>query len=196
MSVDLTAYSFRAAAPIPLDFGGPVTPATGGRRIRIDRNGSRWMMRVMLPAKKIEPDARLLMADLTTAMREGAIIRVKQPDFDAGAPGSVAVRTATASGRTIPLKGLTPHYAIRKGQWLNYVVDGQHYLDLVREQVIADAAGEADVVIANLIREPLSVDDEIILGSPVIEGTIEGEFGGEWDENRLAQFGFVIVEDA
>lgn len=195
MSVDLTGIPLSLAEPIPLDFGNVSEPATGGRRTRIDRMGTRWAWRFETPAMRLEPDGRLWAEKLHRARRLGAIMPLQQPDLNVSAPGLPKVRTATPTGRIVPLKGLTPHYAIKAGYWLSLVVDGQRYLDQVAGQVIADASGNADVELQNLIRTPLSVDDVAEIGIPKIEGALEGLSGGAWVNDRITSFSFTITEE-
>lgn len=194
-AVDLTGIRLALAEPMPLDFGSAVDPATGGRRTRVDRLGSRWAWRFETPAMKLEPEGRLWSEKLNRARRLGAVMTLTQPDFEVGAPGQPKVRTATATGRIVPLKGLTPHYAVKAGTWLSIVSDGDRYLDHVAGQVIADADGEVDVELMNLIRAPLSVNDVVEIPAK-IEGTLEGLSGGAWVNERITSFSFSIVEEA
>lgn len=194
--VDLTGIPLTLAEPIPLDFGNSIEPATGGRRTHVDRLGSRWAWRFETPAMRLEPDGRLWAEKLNRARRLGAIIPLQQPDLDVGAPGLPKVRTDTATGRVVPLKGLTPQFAIKAGYWLSLVVDGQRYLDQVVAQVVADADGEADVELQNLIRVPLSVDDVAEIAVPKIEGALEGLSGGAWVNDRITSFSFTVTEEA
>lgn len=194
-AVDLTGIKLAFAEPIPLDFGNALDPATGGRRTRVDRLGSRWAWKFETPAMKLEPEGRLWSEKLNRARRLGAVMTLTQPDFDIGAPGQPKIRTATATGRVVSLKGLTPHYAVKAGTWISIVADGDRYLDQTAGQVIADASGNADVELINLIRAPLSVNDVVEIPGK-IEGTLEGLSGGAWVNERVTSFSFTITEEA
>lgn len=195
-AVDLSGIRLTLAEPIPMDFGAPVEPATGGRRTWVDRQGSRWMWRFETPPMRLEPEGRLLETLLHRARRLGAIMPLQQPDLNVGAPGAPLVRTATATGRVVPLKGLTPNYAIKAGFWISIIHAGERYLDKVAAQVIADSSGNADVEILNLLRTPLSVNDVVEIAVPKIEGALENLTGGAWVNDRITSFSFTITEEA
>lgn len=194
MSVDLTELRIRGDALTMISAGGLLRSALNNVTDRVERLGDCWGAPVETPSMHIEPDGRRWSARLVRAVKEGGIVRIHQPGFAIGAPGSPTVATDTAGGRTIPLAGLTPHYAIREGQWLNYLVAGRYYLDQVREQVIADADGEATVTLQNLLRAPLEVGDVIELARPRLEGWIEGDFSIPRDVERVTSFNFTITE--
>lgn len=196
MSVDLTGLKINGDSIAPLDFGGLMPSALGGSTDRIDRLGSRYMVEVSTPPMRIEPEGRRWSARLQRARREGAILEIHQPDFDIGAPGVPVVSANTASGRSIPVSGLTPNFPVREGQWLNYVVGGQRYLDQVVTQVSADAAGAATLTIQNLLRVPLTIGDTIDLATPCIEGWIEGDFSIPRNIDRNTSFSFTVSEKA
>lgn len=196
MSIDLTDLKIFGDEIVPVEFGGLMQSALGGATERIERLGDRYMAAVSTPPMRIEPDGRRFSARLLKARKVGAIIEIQQPDLNIGPPGSPVVASSTASGKSIPISGLTPGYAIRDGQWLNYIVAGQRYLDQVTAQVIADADGEAAVTIQNLLRAPLTAGDTIELATPCIEGWIEGDFGIPRTVQRMTVFGFTVTEKA
>lgn len=194
MSVDLTELKISGDQIMPLDFGGLMPSALGGATERIDRLGNRYMVSVDTPSMQIEPEGRRWSARLLRARREGGIVEIHQPDLKTGAPGTPTVATTTASGRSIPVSGLTPGYPIREGQWLNYVVGGQMYLDQCTAEVIADASGLATIIIQELLRVPLTAGDSIELAKPCIEGWIEGELSLPRSVDRVTSFSFTITE--
>lgn len=194
MSIDLTDLKISGDELVPLTMGGLMEGYSSDAYV--GRMGDRWQVSVTTPPARIEPDGRRWSARLFRARQEGGIVTLHQPDLNIGAPGSPVVASTTASGRSIPISGLTPYYAIREGQWLNYIVSGQRYLDQVTEQVIADASGNATVTIQNLIRTPLTAGDEIDLATPCIEGWIKGDFSIPRTVERLTSFSFVISEKA
>jgi hypothetical protein len=195
-SIDLTELSIRDDEIVPFEFGGLLPSALGASSDRIARLGDRYAARVTTPAMHIEPEGRRWSAKLLRARRLGAIITIHQPGFNIGAPGAPMVAEAVAGGRTIPLVGLTPNYPIRMGQWFNYFdTDGQRYLDQFATQVVANADGEAEVEIQNLLRVELAEDAAISL-RPCIEGWIEGDFSIRRPVELITSFSFLVSEKA
>lgn len=195
MSIDLTALRFRAAEPQPLRLGGVVRGPLGGSQT-INRLGDRWQLMVETPPMPIEPDGRRWSVLLDQARREGALIRVRQPDFLNLAIGQPVVAAATASGRSVPVAGLAPDAAVVPGQWVSIVVNGRRYLDRVRAQAVAGSDGLATLLLVNLIRVPLPQGAVVELAQPKIEGSIDGDVGGRWEPNRRTSFAFTVIEDA
>jgi hypothetical protein len=193
MSVDLTDLHINGDELLPLTLGGLMEGFSNDDYL--GRLGDRWAAQISTPPMRIEPDGRLWSARLNRARKEGAIIKIYQPGFVVGAPGSPVVASSTASGRIIPLQGLTPGYAIREGQWFNYIVDGQLYLDQTEEQAIADASGEAEITLSNLIRSPLTFGDAVSF-VPKIEGWIKGEFSIPRSVDGVTSFSFLVSEKA
>lgn len=197
MSVDLTDLRINGDSIMPMDFGGLMTSALGGPTDRIARLGSRYMAEISTPAMRIEPDGRRWAARLLRARRDGGIISIHQPGLKIGSPGTPVVATLTSSGRSIPISGLTPRYAIREGQWLNYYdADGQRYADQVQAEVIANGSGVATVTIQELLRVPIAAASVIELAAPCIEGWIEGDFSIQRTVDYVARFSFTVSEKA
>lgn len=194
MSVDLTELHVSGDEIMPLDFGGLMPSALGGSISRFGRLGDRYAAQVQTPIMKIEPHGRRWSARLLKARKEGGIVLIDQPDFQVGAPGSPVVAEAVSAGRQFPVSGLTPGYAIREGQWLNLIIDGQRYLDQAENGIIANASGIATITIQNLIRAPLTAGVKVDFVRPCIEGLIEGDFSIPRDNRRTTSFSFTISE--
>lgn len=194
MSVDLTELKISGDEIMPMDFGGLMPSALGGATERYGRLGNRYSAMISTPAMRIEPDGRRWSARLFKARQVGAIVEIHQPDFKVGAPGSPLVAVDIAAGKVLQVSGLTPHYAVREGQWLNYIVDGQRYLDQATENSTANEAGQINITIQELIRVPLTTGDVIELARPCIEGWIDGDFSIARDVQRITSFSFTIVE--
>jgi hypothetical protein len=195
MSVDLSALSFRSAGPQPFRMGGTTRGPLGGSQT-INRLGDRWTMAIETRAYHVEPDGRRLSTLIEQALREGAILRVKQPGFNPMIAGAPVVDGAVQAGKSVPLAGLLPNSVIRHGQWVSIIVEGQRYLDKVTEQVIASTAGTATLSLMNLIRKPMPAGAIVELAAR-IEGTIdEGSYsGGVWAANRTTSWAFTVTED-
>lgn len=196
MTIDLTYLRLRVSQPEIQDFGGVLTGALGGPAQVIDRAGTRYALTVTPPPMRYEPDGRMLAADLVAGRRDGVLIRVSQPDFDVGAPGAPVVGSDTASGRMVPIAGLTPGYAVRKGQWLSFVHAGHRYFDMARAQAVAAADGTAAILIQQPLRAALSAGDVVELGQPKIEGLIADFTSWTIDEKRMVQYQFRVAEAA
>jgi hypothetical protein len=194
--IDLTGLPIASATPRLVEFGGLLTPALGGPVQRIDRMGSRWAWRFESAPMNIEPEGREWAARIVRAKREGARLKVSQPDFLAGDPGNPVVLTATASGRVVPLVGLAPGYVVREGSWLSVTHAGRSYLDQVADDAVAGLDFKAVVTIQNLLRSPLSFEDPVELVEPRIEGWIEDPVEWPLASNRTTMFAFTIAEAA
>lgn len=192
MSVDLTGLKINGDEIMPVSLGGVIEGLASDEYQ--ERMGDRWAAQVSTPAMRIEPDGRRWAARLLRARREGAIVEIHQPGFNVGTPGTPVVASNTPSGKAIPISGLTPYYPIREGQWLNYIIAGQHYLDQVTAEVVANGAGLATVSIQNLLRVPLTAGATIVLARPCIEGLIKGDFSIPRSVDRITSFSFLIAE--
>lgn len=193
-SIDLTTLPIASAVPEPYAFSGWRKPGLGGALAYEGRPGDRWMMRVRTPMMQVEPDWRRLSALFDDAERYGGIVAIPQPGFDTGAPGQPLVASATSSGRMVPIDGLTPHYAIKAGQWVSIQHGGQWYADRIAEQVIANASGQATIRLRNLIRTPFADGDAVELGKPVMEGAIEVTSRPPLEIERVTAIEFTITE--
>jgi hypothetical protein len=194
-AVDFTGLlRINGAVPFAVTMGNVQSAPAGS--FHTDRLGDRWGFEFTTPVVRLEPEGGRLQAMFDDAEKRGGIFPVEQPDFDVGAPGLPVIASDTASGKLVPLSGLTPGYPIRQRQWLSFVVDGQRYLDRVMEQVIADADGEATVRIKNLLRAPLTAGDTVELAPARIEGAVAFTSAPPWDLNRMTSFSFTVTESA
>lgn len=177
-AIDLTDLLIKGVTPQPFN-GAAVQQPTYGSGFRIDRPGSRWRFQFRTPAMYLEPDWRLMSARFDDAERLGGLFAIPQPRFNVGAPGTPLVASATASGRLLSLSGVTPNYAIRAGQWVSVVLNGQRYADRIAEEAIASSGGLATIRLRNLIRAPLTGFEMVELAVPKVEGIVEVT---EWPE--------------
>jgi hypothetical protein len=186
----------RSATPRYIDFGGNIRPPTGGRSQRVDRLGNRFAMRFVLPVLRSKDKGRRVVSRLIEAKSAGIRVRLPTNGFDPGLPGAPVVDGNSQAGTSLAIRGLTPAYAAREGQWLNHHRGDDVLLYNVRAQAIADGAGDAVLTLAPLLRvEP--VDGDIInLARPVIQGSIVGEdWEWEWAVDRLTSIEFIVEED-
>jgi hypothetical protein len=175
MTIDLTSLSAQVATPRLLDWGSELVPSLGGVTQRLNRLGSRHAIDVVLPPMRIEPDGRLWISRLKRGKTEGVQFAFPQVEFDVSSPGTPLVKTAVSGGTSVALKGLTPRYAIKEGQWFSVIHSGRSYLHSSDAQVIVDASGDATVTVTPMLRTALSVNDVVNLGKPIIEGSLSGD---------------------
>ena len=163
----------QSVVPRLMQYGGILRPALGGPTQRINRLGSRWAIDVTMPPMA-EAQGRVWIARLVAGQSEGAILEWPQPEFDAGAPGTILVDGAAQTGMTLNLDGATPSYVAREGQFFGMPVAGRNYLYQVRTQTVF-TAGAAALPIQPMIRKSPADNAECEFGKPLIEGWIIGD---------------------
>lgn len=178
-----------------IDFGMVLRPATGAALLRINRAGSRYRIEATFPPMK--PDvARVFNSRFMQAKREGLLIDYPLLDHAQGAPGSPVVDGANPTGTSLPVRGLTPGYAVKEGFALTLVdTDGRGYLYFTTAAVMADGSGEATLSLSVPIRAPHADGDEIRLARPTIEGVVE-DVGWSLSVDRLVRGGAIVIEEA
>lgn len=184
MSILLPVVRFEEAMPGMLDFGGILEPSTGGEAQRVNRLGNRMTLDIT-HQPETEAEARMLLQDLLMAQTEGARMQWPAWVMNVGQPGSPLVDGAVTGGKTIPIKGLTPYYPIRKGQPMSIIIGGRRYMHFCDAESVADASGDAEIDVTPMLRKALAGDEVIELAVPYIEGALIGD-GRQW---RLAASG-------
>lgn len=195
--IDLTDARQQVSAPRLIDFGSELTPFLGGVTQRLDRIGSRHMIEVNMPPMAVEPDGRRWIAKLLRAKQEGGRVEFPQVEFEVGACGAPTVGTATTGGRSLPIAGGTPNYAVREGQWLTVFSGGRGYTFCTVAPVVLNASGAGTLVLDVPLRVAAAVADKVELAKPTIEGWIEGQ---DWswtlEMARTVGLSFAIRERA
>lgn len=168
-----------------------LTPAVGGDEQEIRRKGSKYALTYSMPATTY-----VQSMDWDDLMAEGemVVMRVFQPGFDTGAPGSPLVKGANQIGSSILLDGVTPHYVVRKGQFLSILTGGQRFLYRARADVIADGNGEVTVPLGTLLRRPPSDNAVVEIAQPMIEGFPKDVSNIEVGVDRLVRLQFTVRE--
>lgn len=172
-AIVLTGIKVRTATVRILDFGMLLTPPLGGPVQRINRLGNRYAIDIEVPPMKEEPDGRRFTVLLERALANGAAFPVPQTDLRIPPAGAPLVNGAVASGSTLPLRGLTPNFMFRAGQYLSISHSGRRYLHRVTAEAFADGAGVASVTLTPMLRTPLSDGDAVEVERPLIEGWIQ-----------------------
>lgn len=158
----------------------------------VPRKGSRY--RVAFSFRPRDLAERRVMVSRLIAGKQGGI-RVELPLIeDQGAPGAPVVASG-ASGRTLPLSGLTPGYVIREGYWLSIVKSGQHFLHNVTVGATADGSGLATIQLNELLRDTFAAGSVVHLAAPKVEGLLTGDdWGFQFDPARIVDIEFEIEE--
>lgn len=194
--IDLAPLSPYAHAPRLLDFGGFLTPETGGPVLRVDRMGNRHAVDFTLPPMRMEPTGRVWVSRLKRAKTEGAFMRFPQVDFRPGAAGAPVVAQTTIGGRSLPIAGGQPGGVVREGQWLSIIHAGRRYLHSVDAETIFAADGTATLTVTPMLRAPLAQGDAVELAQPRIEGLILDDLAWSVSSSRTTQLSFTLTEAA
>lgn len=194
-SIDLSGLPFRTAGPRYRDFGGVQGAAA---EQRVNRLGNRFGIELNLPPQPEEPDGRRLAQMLRLARGQGAITAFPQPGFDVGVPGAPVVNGTVAGGSTLPLRGLTPHYAVRFGQYLSVVHGGRRYLHSAAAAGEANGSGQLILTIHPMLRVSLADGDVVELAVPKIEGLLSGGNEVTWTIMTEPFVGFdkIVIEES
>lgn len=168
-----------------------LNPAFGGAEQELLRKGTRFALTFMMP-----PMRYVTSMDWDDLMAEGdtVLMRVFQPGFDVGTPGTPRVNGAGQAGSSIVLDGLTAGYVVRKGQFLSIVSSGQRFLYRAKANATANGSGQATVLLRTMLRRPPADNDVVEIAQPMIEGFVRDL--GEWavGVDRLVGLKFTVRE--
>lgn len=192
MSIILPSFpSPRQAVPRFLDFAVRQDGGLAADGSRISRLGNRWALDVSMlmplePRRGWPVGARVWLARIQKARKEGAILRWYPQRLVVGAPGAPLVDGALAANvGSIPIKEARPGYVFREGQFFNLVdANGRHYLHATEAEVVVEADGTAVLPIDPLTRVAV-LDGAPLRMDPVIEGQIKGD-DHSWDQDPAA----------
>lgn len=166
----------QVASPAPVVFGGPQLAAMGGEDQFINRVGNRFALEVTTPKLVPQPDGRLWIAALLKAWMTGERVSFPfpQPGLVIGSPGSAQVDGAGQTGSTLNMKGMTPGYTVRKGQFFNVITGGRRYLYESDIDQTVDGLGKLAAAINPMIRVSPANNDTVDF-NPLIEGLLLGD---------------------
>lgn len=169
-----------------------LTPAIGGAEQELLRKGTRNEIGFTLPP--LDDLEAMDWADLTIE-GDTVVMTVLQPSLVIGNPGAPLVNGAGAIGASLPVKGLTPGYTIRKGQWLTHLTNsGQRFLYRASAAVTANGSGVAAVPIYGLLRRSPLNNEVIEIAKPRIEGFVRDLGKITIGVDRLVVLSFKIRE--
>lgn len=172
-----------------------MNPAFGGPDTRVNRLGSRWAMRFQL-VTLVAADALdwIDLEDETSTVT----IEIPQPGLAVGSPGTPVIDGAAQSGNAYAVRGVTPGYVMRKGQWFSVIDSGQRYAYQTRAVATADGLGQITIPLRPLIRSGVADGATVEIAQPMIEGFTQlPENALDHDDNAfVGGLSFVIKERA
>lgn len=155
-------------------FGGVLRPPLGGKLLKLNRLGDRFLINVTLPPLPAAT-GREVVSLLLQGVREGLRMPYPLLDVDQSGSGTPLVNGAGQSGLTINLDGLTPSYQVKRGYWISIVdAAGQHYLHVVRNDTSANGSGVIALPIETMLRVPFPDNAVVNITKPMIEGLVVG----------------------
>lgn len=167
-----------------------LAPAFGDGEQELLRKGSRYALTFQMP-----PMRYVTSMEWDDLMAEGdtVVMKVHQPGFDTGAPGTPRVNGAGQSGSALVIDGLTNGYVIRKGQFLSVITQGRRFLYRAKANVTV-SGGTATVPLRTMLRFPPADNDVVEIAQPMIEGFVRDL--GEWSVgvDRLVGLQFTVRE--
>lgn len=164
--------------------------ALGGDEQERQRKGSRYALTFQLPPMRY---VTAMAWDDLNAEGVTVLMRVYQPGFDTGAPGTPLVKGAGQAGTTLIVDGLTNGYVVRKGQFLSVVTNGRRYLYRAAADVIV-AGGQASIPLRTMLRYPPADNDVVEIAQPMIEGFVRELSEQVVGVDRMTQFSFTVRE--
>ena len=179
------------------DFGAVLTPFLGGPEQRINRLGMRFGLRLTMPPMDAD-EGMVYLSRLLQGRQSTVILPWPLLDFDSGTPGSPLVSAAVASGTAIPIKGLTPGYQVKEGQFFSVIHSGRRYVYMFTADATANGSGNLSAAIFPLLRTALSTNDVIEIAQPKIEGLVlpGEEISWQIGLDNAREFSFSVLEAA
>ena len=162
------------AVPSYLDWGGTLRPIFGGVLQKLLRLGDRFAIDINLPPLPNESSGRVWVANLMLAQRQGAVLSWPQPGLTVGLPGIPVVNGAGQAGSSIVLRGFTPGYTVRTGQFFSILHGGRRYLHFAAADVVASAQGAMLLPIGPMLRIRPGDGAVCEFAAPKIEGLLDG----------------------
>lgn len=144
-----------------------VTSLIGGNRQRNDRKGDHYAVDFNMPP--MEPNEARAWRKLQTGS-DTVLMKMPQPGFDVGTPGTPLVNGSMQLGSTLNLKGLTPGYVVRAGQFFSIITLGRRWLYAADADATANAGGNISIPLEVMIRTNHQNNDVVLIADPEIEG--------------------------
>lgn len=147
-----------------------LSPAFAGADQQLRRKGSRYALTYTMPSMSYVESL-----DWTDLAAEGVtvVMDVHQPGLVLGDPGAAPlVKGAGQAGALLLIDGVSPGYAIRKGQFFSVISAGQRFLYRAQAATVATGEGAALVALDTMLRRPPNDNDVVELLQPRIEGFV------------------------
>lgn len=153
--------------PRPISSRNEQRPSSSGPVNRYMQPGTRWAWDIELPPRTY---VQSLQWDDLLSEADTVIMKIYQPGLDVGSPGSPLINGSAQTGRTLNLKGLTPGYVFRKGQWISFPVAGQIYAYKVRTETVVGGGGTVALPLLTMLRSPPANNAVVDVAEPKVEG--------------------------
>lgn len=187
-----------SGTPLFKDFGGILSPFLGGPEQRLNRVGSRFGVKIVMPLFVNESEGRVFISRLLRARQERLVMKWPMGRFDAGSPGAPQISATIASGSAISIKGLSAGYTVKEGQFFSVIHGGRYYLHMFIGGGTADGSGNLSANIFPMLRTNLSINDSVQIAQPMIEGNVSSgdEMSWEISVERYMSLSFSVMEAA
>jgi len=179
------------------DFGSVLTPFLGGPAQRINRLGTRFGLRLSMPPMDAT-EGLIYLSRLLQGRQSTVILPWPLLDFDPGTPGAPLVSANVASGTSIPIKGLSPGYQAKEGQFFSVIHASRRYMYMFTANATANGSGALTATIFPMLRTPLSINDVLEIAQPMIEGLVlpGEELSWQIGLSNDREFSFSVMESA
>lgn len=168
MAIDLPDWPYPAKmTPRLVSARADLMPAFGGDVQRLNRLGTCYAFDIDLPVMTYEDAQDWSAIDDETAT---CTLQIIQPGLDTGTPGAVRVNGAAQSGTSLVLDGFSPHYVVRRRQWLSITTSGRLYAYRAKEEAVADSTGALTLTLETMLRAIHADNDVVEMATPRIEG--------------------------
>ncbi len=157
----------------PIALGSPQTsPLTGTTQ----GGGSAvvmWQLGLEFPPQTNLANVRAIRNILAKAKQDTVAIRVRQPGFTVGSPGTITVGAGHVAGtKTLPLTGIAGGFGFLAGQLISINTGGRWYLYTLDADSPAGAASRT-VTLTSATRAAHASGNSVEVADPWIEGWIE-----------------------
>lgn len=183
------------ANPKLIGFFTDQQPTLGGPQARVSRLGDKWGIDVVTGAAKYADEGMTYLARLLRGMTDTVLLAFPEPGVPVQDYGAPVVSTAGASGRLLPIGGLTPGVVIREGKFLSVIIGGRRFLYQAAATMTVPIGGTVNLPIYPTLRRQPPVGAVVELAAPKIEGFVQGsEQSWQVSRSKYLPFNFSIVE--
>lgn len=197
MSVVIPRLRVASTQLRPVLFSGEQEGSLGGPTLPIPRMGDRWAVDIETAQLRFDDAGRDLVAALTQALSDDALIEIGQPNRPGGLILSDGlVSGSNVGGTSLPVRGVTGGMTCPRGLYLSIVHGGRRYVHMTTAAAVASAGGAISLPVWPMLRF-LTVDGAAVeLIAPKIEGKLSGFNGAKWVRNRTDPLSLTISERA